>query len=198
MGHFAIVQAGAAAGRRLGTALSEEGRLIRLARRGDDDAWRELVNRHQHAVYATTLRLLGSRDDALDVSQETFLSAFRSIGSFKAESSFRTWLIKIAMRQAYQAARARPNCQSMETAILPETAIAADDHELKNFVEAAVAALPLSLRAVITLREYQGFSYTEIADALAIAPGTVQSRLHRGRRRLRELLYTYLEEDTNV
>jgi RNA polymerase sigma-70 factor (ECF subfamily) len=194
---FALVDSAVAASKRLGIIMTNEERLVRQARAGDEDAWRELIGRHQDSVFAVTFRLLGCRDDALEVSQETFLAAFRSINSFRGDSGFRTWLIKIAMRQAYRRAKYRPKWVSFDPEIAEKNSFHQQEY-LKQTIEAAIMALPLPVRAVVILREFQGLGYSEIADALGIAIGTVESRLFRGRQQLRRLLSSALAGEADV
>lgn len=188
----------ASARSQLRSVLTDEGRLVRLAGRGDEDAWRELIRRHQDRVYATGYRLLGSHHDALEASQETFVAAFKAIRSFRGESSLATWLTSIAVRESFRAAKARKPWTALDEERSEPAEAPAASLELKEAVGSALQALPMPLRAVVVLREYQGLSYAEIAGALGVAVGTVESRLHRARAQLRGLLGDYVAGDADV
>jgi len=170
---------------------SADADLVRRARRGDDGAFRELVDRHGPGLYRMAFSLVGNAADAEDALQETLLGAFRHLGRFEQRSSVRTWLTRIVMRQAARVHRGR-----RRTAPLPETQEAKGGTAagVRMDVLAALDKLAPIHRDVITLREIQGMRYEEIATVLGIPIGTVESRLHRARAALREELRDYLEK----
>ena len=182
--------------------------LVRRTREGDRDAFRELVERYQRRVGALALGMLRSRDDALDVVQETFAKAYQYLDRFKGDSSFYTWLYRIAFnlcidhqRREGKLADFRPqHAESGEVEPPPaadgpppdEPFHRARSAEIGRRLEQAMRELTPDHRAVILLREVEGLSYEEISRVLECPKGTVMSRLHYARRqlqsRLRELL----------
>lgn len=182
----------------LGMIAGADAHLIRLCRRGDDEAWQELVRNHQDAVFQVSYRLLGNREDAFEASQETFVAAFRSIKGFRGDSTFKTWLTKIATRQSLKIISKRRLWDELDddTAPAPDSASASAIHsDLAEAVEAILLNLSPGMRAAVILREFEGLSYEEIAAALGVSIGTVESRLHRGRAYLRRALTDYIGAD---
>lgn len=176
--------------------LTEEGRLIRQAKNGDEQAWWELIMRYQDNVYSMSYRFLLSYDDALEASQETFVAAFRSIDSFNGKSAFKTWLISIAIRTSIKVSKSKTYFVDIENQAVADLS-SQTDNPLKEDVANALMRLSDPLRSVIVLREFQGFSYEEIANSLGIAIGTVESRLYRARKKLQKMLKAYAG-DKNV
>jgi RNA polymerase sigma-70 factor, ECF subfamily len=168
--------------------------LVAAARRGDEDAFGELVRRHQRRVVAVAIGILRSPDDARDIVQEAFLRAHRALRDFDGEARFSTWLHRIVINLCIDYARQRrPDTVGPEhLAGAPSTERdpheAATDRELRARIHAALEQLTPAHRAVVLLREVEGFSYAEIARALGCAQGTVMSRLFHARRRLQVLL----------
>jgi RNA polymerase sigma-70 factor (ECF subfamily) len=171
---------------------------------GDETACTQLVADHQRMVYSLALHLLGDAQEAMDLSQEVFLRVFRTLSQFRGQSSLRTWIYRIVVNQASNRQRWwRRRHRSQQVAL--------DDHmahhgeiaewrqgampdrvlqqvETKDRVQHALAELPFDQRAAIILREIDGLSYEEIAEALGVAVGTVKSRLARARGSLRVAL----------
>ncbi|HAU37638.1 MAG TPA: RNA polymerase subunit sigma-24 [Phycisphaerales bacterium] len=169
--------------------------LVREARHGDMDAFHGLVDRYASYLYGLAVSLIGNAADAEDAVQETLTGAFRGLRSFRQDASVKTWLTRILVRQAAAHHRrrgfrivARPIDGAADPAGLAETAGA----DAQMDVREAIDALPPDYREVIVLREMQGMSYEQIAQALAIPRGTVESRLFRARGQLQELLKAYL------
>jgi RNA polymerase sigma-70 factor (ECF subfamily) len=182
--------------------------LVERVREGDQDAFRELVERYQARVAALALGMLKSREDALDVVQEAFAKAYQSLDRFKGDSSFYTWLYRITFNlcidhQRREGRMVQVPIEPAERGDPPLPLPAADgtssdpfhttrDAEIGRRVRAAIAELTPEHRAVILLREVEGLSYEEISQVLRCPKGTVMSRLHYARRalqsRLRELL----------
>jgi len=180
--------------------------LVRLAGDGDRDAFRELVERYQRRVLAVVMGMLHDREAALDVTQETFIKAFRSIGRFKGDASFYTWIYRIAVNLAIDYQRRewrrpivennRPFADSNEDVldrIGDETPggdpfQAAKDSELRARVREAIDELTPDHKAVILLRELEGLSYEEISRVMQCSKGTVMSRLHYARKKLQRRL----------
>ncbi len=172
--------------------------LVKRARRGESAAFHLLVDRHARFLLAMAVSLVGAAD-AEDLVQETFAGAFRGLGGFKDQSSFKTWLTRILIRQAarhWQASRRRS--EHLKDRFLtsqehhPSAAGAAD---ARMDVSAAILALSSEHREVVVLRELQGLSYEQIAEVLDLPRGTVESRLFRARQALQELLKEYLDRD---
>lgn len=173
--------------------------LVR-AKRGELDAFEELVRRYEKRVYAVALRSSGSPEDAADIVQEVFLRAWRSIESFRGDSGFSTWLFRITMNMCVDFARhkhSQPQTQSIvdeeeNERQVPDTAPTPEEHlenrELGRELAAALDEISEEHRRIVLLRDVSGMSYTEIADVLEISEGTVKSRLSRARIALRKVL----------
>ena len=175
--------------------------ILARARRGELDAFEELVRQYEKRVYAVALRSSGSPEDAADITQEVFLRAWRSIESFRGDSGFSTWLFRITMNLCVDHARhknAQPQTQPLvvgeEDAERPisDTAPTPEEHlensELGRELAAALDEVSEEHRRIVLLRDVSGLSYTEIAEVLEISEGTVKSRLSRARIALRTIL----------
>ena len=180
--------------------------LVQLAQRGDPGAFDALVRRYQHKVVKLVLRYVRDPAEAEDIAQEAFIKAYRALPRFRGDSAFYTWLYRIAINTAKNvlAARGRSpvsydidkdsdEASSMESYMkdtaTPE-ALAMTD-EIRSTVNQAIDQLPEDLRTAIVLRELEGLSYDEIAQAMSCPVGTVRSRIFRAREaidaRLREV-----------
>ena len=164
--------------------------LIRDARRGDIDAFNAIVRNYKNYVYRTTLGILHHPSDAEDAAQETFIKAYQSLSKLRDERSFPTWLARIAVHTAtdwFKASQKRPS-----VALDQHQSIASGDThqstQTRLDIEDAMGQLSEEHRVVTVLRAVHGFDYEEIAKMLDIPIGTVRSRLHNARMRLRELL----------
>lgn len=170
--------------------------LVKRAQRGEPGAFDLLVLRYQHKVVKLVARLLRDPAEAEDVAQEAFIKAYRALGSFRGDSAFYTWLYRIAVNTARNAMASRQRRpldyeadlseseQSMVEARMrhgdtPEAAALSE--EIRSTVNHAVEHLPEDLRAAIILREVEGLSYEEIAQAMDCPVGTVRSRIFRAR-----------------
>jgi RNA polymerase sigma-70 factor (ECF subfamily) len=193
-----------------------DGWLVERLRTGDMAAFAKLVVRYQDRVYNAVWRICGHADDAQDLTQDAFLKAYESIGSFRGQSSFYTWLFRIAVNLAISHRRTlkRRGTQSLDAPGVPniggsqaaslgqrmqekvphDPAQGAISSEMHGHVAAALQQLEDEFRAVIVLRDIEGFDYRQIGEVLDIVPGTVRSRLHRGRLALRKLLEPVLSE----
>jgi RNA polymerase sigma-70 factor (ECF subfamily) len=196
-----VKDAGALGWTEVGTA---EAVLIQRCAAGEESACAELVASHERMVFQLALHLLSDRDEALDLSQEVFLRVFRTIHTFRGQAALRTWIYRIAINQArnrqrWWRRRRRADTVQLEQHVLdhgelrqpgdgdaPDRAFARK--EMAARLWAALDALPFDQRTVIVLREIDGLSYEEIADSLAVAVGTVKSRLTRARQTLRRQL----------
>ena len=178
--------------------------LVRLAGNGDKEAFRELVERYQRRVLAVVMGMLHDREAALEVTQETFIKAFRSIGRFKGDASFYTWIYRIGVnlcidhqRRESRYVQVAPDPDEPGEDITPPSPEELErDHpfemahssEIGAHLVEAIKELTPEHRAVILLREVDGLSYEEISQALDCPKGTVMSRLHYARRHLQARL----------
>ena len=175
--------------------------ILARARRGELDAFEELVRQYEKRVYAVALRSSGSPEDAADITQEVFLRAWRSIESFRGDSGFSTWLFRITMNLCVDHARhkhAQPQTQPIVVGEedaerpIPDPAPTPEEHlensELGRELAAALDEVSEEHRRIVLLRDVSGLSYTEIAEVLEISEGTVKSRLSRARIALRTIL----------
>jgi RNA polymerase sigma-70 factor (ECF subfamily) len=179
--------------------LDPERILVASAAAGSRDAFDELVVRHQMRIYKLARMLTGGDADAEDLVQETFVRAFRGIGRFRGESSFNTWLHRIALNviKSYLSRRSRqvqiaPSPPGDESDALVDRVPSNEDLETatvqRDAIDRALATLPEELRLLVTLRDVQGLEYHEIATLVGLPIGTVESRVFRARQRLRPLL----------
>ncbi len=185
--------------------------LLERIRAGDQTACASCIDLHAATLYRLALRMMGSPEEAEDVVQETFLSAFKAIDGFEGRSSLGTWLYRIAYNTALMRLRKKqPLFVSIDGPASdgesePATPVALFDWcclpdrdfetaEARTQVEAAIAELPDGLRAVFVLRELEGLSTEETAQVLDLSIANVKTRLHRARLRLRERLSVYFTE----
>ena len=167
--------------------------LVSLAKRGDEAAFHEIVERYGSTLYRLAVSLLGNAADAEDALQETFSGAFRAIKKFEGRSSLKTWLTRILVNQVSRGHRTRARFKAVRLDDAPvSSGDSAEASGRRMDVLAALESLPPEHREVIALREMQGMSYEEIAEVLGVPRGTVESRLFRARRALRDRLRDYL------
>ena len=181
--------------------------LVARWKEGDEDAFSELVKRHQQRVFRLLMRMMGSREEAEDVSQETFLSLHRHGRRFRGESRFSTFVYRVAAnaalnrRRSLGRSRARIDKLAVRQAAgddLPYSPRDPEDAalgaEMTEHVRAALQCLSPTLRMPVVLYDIEGLAYAEIAGILSIAEGTVKSRIHRARQALREELRGVLNQ----
>lgn len=173
----------------------EDRALVDAVRAGDRQAFSVLVDREMPSVYRTCLRILGRPSDAEDVTQESFVAAFRAIRSFRGEGSLRGWLLRIATRQALRRlSQRRPQADLDAVGEHALADVAADPgrqvvaEERRASVRAAVAALREPYREVVALRFFGDLSLFEVAEATGRPVNTVKTHLRRGLERLRPLV----------
>ena len=175
--------------------------LIEAARRGDQDAFAELVRLYEKRVFALTMRMCKNPEDAAEAAQEAFLAAWQGLAFFRGEASFSTWLYRLASnacvdllrKEGRHKAAAGPSLNDEEVNIdaadpLPTPQEEAERKELREQIETGLAALSPEHRQVLILREMHQLSYDEIAETLDMDIGTVKSRISRGRKQLRKIL----------
>jgi RNA polymerase sigma-70 factor (ECF subfamily) len=179
--------------------------LVEAFREGKPGAFDAIVRAHQDRVYAFCARMLSDREDAFDVAQEVFLSAYRNLAGFRGEASLSTWLLRIATnrclnrirQRAVRAAReGQPGDPERDDQGTFQHAGREEDRpdrmvetrEVGKILEAAIARLDEDSRLLVLLSDVEGFSYEELAETAGIPLGTVKSKLHRARMALRKML----------
>ncbi len=183
--------------------------LVRVAQAGDNRAFDELVRRYQDKVYRLSYKILRHEDDAAEALQDAFLSAYRGLRNFKVESTFSTWLYRIATNASLMKYRKRRDdhvsleqsqSQNEEAEPLqlpdwsaqpPEQLLTAETREV---MEEGIQRLPEELRTVFVLRDIEGLSNAQVAEILDLSVAAVKSRLHRARISLRERLNRYFAD----
>jgi RNA polymerase sigma-70 factor (ECF subfamily) len=186
-------------------AAPSDAELVSQAQAGRSEAFGRLVERHQDYVYSSVCYLVGSGPDAEDIAQDVFVSAYRALGKFEGRARFTTWLYGIMLNsvRSYWRRQKKVTVLSMDLGgegedPAPQFAAQQDGPaeltaraERVGAVRQAIAGLDERLREVIVLRDIQGLSYEELAEALELPDGTVKSRLHRARRDLMKRLKPY-------
>ena len=158
--------------------------LLAAAQDGDVDAFEALVRRHQAAVFRVALRMLGSRADAQDATQETFVRAWRALPAFRRQSAVSTWLYRIVTRRCLDLITSRrltAGLDELDFASDSDPVQATEERERLRAVTRAIAALPGEQRAALVLREFEGLAYQEVADVLGTSLAAVKGRIHRAR-----------------
>ena len=186
---------------------ADDTQLITECLAGRTEAFGELVVRYQDRLYNTLLLMLGSADEAQDVSQDAFVHAFTKLGSFRGHAAFYSWLFRIAMNAAVSLKRKRRHTSASLDAAREQSGFeAADAHpetepsyslestERQALVRQALGDLSDESRAVLVLKEMEGLKYEEIAELVGCPIGTVRSRIHRARLELREKLRILLKD----
>ena len=176
-------------------------------REDERQAFDELVQRHHKQAYNIAYRMTGNHADAEDLTQEAFIRAFRFFGQYRRELPFENWLYKIMSNVFVDMLRRRPKAhvrsldQPIQTedgetmveiadpSLTPEESVLSN--ELDSRIQTALMMMPEEFRLAVVYADIQGLSYEEIADAMRCSIGTVRSRLHRGRKILRERLKVY-------
>ena len=184
--------------------LPDEAAVIARAGAGDRTAFTQLMEHYQSACYGLAWRLLGDRDQAADATQDAFIHAYRAMASYRG-GIFRSWLLRITANASYDILRRQ---QRRPTSPLPDPEEGAPElpdrfavnplaeatrSEMYKHLEVALAKLPEDQRTAIVLCDVYGMDYNEVAAMTQSALGTVKSRIHRGRLRLRELLAEHRE-----
>ncbi len=186
-------------GMRMGSEPSEAD-LIARVRKGDTEAFRQIVEKYERRVFALLYGVLRDAHEVEDVAQEVFMKVFTRISAFDGKSKFYTGLYRVAVNAAKdhrKKLRRRPAVALEESEPPPDGLSgpreAAQTAETRRLVRAAIAELPEHYRSVLALRELQGLQYQEIADVLRVSLGTVESRLHRARALLKRRLQSHVQ-----
>lgn len=167
--------------------------LVERARKGDLDAFGDLVARHQAGLVRYLTHMVSNVSDAEDVAQEALLRAYRALKDFRGQSAFKTWLYQIATNAARTQLDRRRTRREDQTHDIAEMEIGSGEQVEQRIVahdqlRRALAELPDDWREAVILRDIQGLDYREIAEALDIPIGTVESRIFRGRQRLKQIV----------
>ncbi len=187
----------------VGSNQTDDQKLVEEAKAGDRRAFRELYERYQRRVYSIAYGYLRNQEDALDVLQEAFVKVHRNIDRFEGQSSFYTWLYRIVANLSIDHLRKKKRRRDVPfeerrdndatVATLPMARFgdprrAAHSHEIMQAIEAAMSELSDNHRAVLVMREVQGLSYTEMAQAMNCSKGTIMSRLFHARKNIQAVL----------
>lgn len=181
-----------------------ESKLIKRCKAGDIDSFEELIENYQLMAYNIAYKLLNNQEDAKDVTQEALIKVYKSIGKFRGDSNFSTWIYRIVYNSAIDFIRKqkKSNTYSIDKELESEDGsykrdIADDKYipekvyeekEKKELVHKALNSLPDKYRGVLILRDIHYFSYDEISNITKVPVGTVKSRINRGRQKLKEIL----------
>lgn len=192
----------------------DEGCLLEDLRSGSEPAYEVLLERFQAPVFHLVRRLIDDPSEASDVVQDVFLKVFRNVGSFRGQSSLKTWVYRIAVNEAHNRRRWFSRHRRAEVGLemegegrdyldqLSDSTRSPYDlalnEEVKTAIEAALAGLNPVFRSAVVLRDLEDLSYEEIADVLDVSLGTVKSRILRGREALRKALVDQLEPSRGI
>lgn len=173
--------------------------LVERCKKGDETAWAELVEVSHREVYTLCLRILGDPDDAAEATQDAYLKAWRGLAGFRGDAMFTTWLYRVATNAALSKHRSRKRRRTHETGAEDEvltqmaapgsTESAASARLDLRLVEGALAGLPDHYRQAVVLRDVYGYSIEQIAKQLKCSETAAKVRVHRGRKKLKELVY---------
>lgn len=180
--------------------MQQDALLLRRAQNGDAGAFEELMTAHERKIYALCLRMAGDREDALDCAQEAMLRIWRSLGSYRKQASFPTWVYRVATNTCLDFLRKRKARPAVSLDALADDGFSpgdasgdpvlkAEEAARKRALAAGIASLQPDMRAALVLRDVQGFSYEEVSDILDTPLGTVKSRINRAREKLRSILF---------
>lgn len=188
---------------------SEEAKLVERARQGDVDAFEALIVQYERKVYNLAYRLTGNPEDASDLAQEAFVRVYQSLGDFRGDSSFATWLYRIVANACRDELRRRQRQRTVSLEVTVENEDgemvrqyadegegpdqALERVELQRLVRETLATLDEDHRQILILRDFQDLSYQDIAELLNLSLGTVKSRINRARNALKEKLARELE-----
>lgn len=183
--------------------------LVSAAQSGERDAFAQLVRRYEDQVFTMSLRMLSHREDARDLAQEIFLTVYQSLGEFRGDSLFKTWIYRVTVNRCRDELRRRRTVKHTRPGSLagvdgteldppgrePTPEEGARGRETERLIADAMDRLPGDLREIVVLRDVQDLSYDEMARVLEVPVGTVRSRLNRARCQLAELLEPILKEE---
>jgi RNA polymerase sigma-70 factor (ECF subfamily) len=172
-----------------------ENELIQRARRGDEEAFREIIKQHEHQVAATVIGILGNGPEVDDLGQETFVQFYRSMERFRGDSQLGTYLTRIAINLSLNELRRRKKLARFLEPGPPGNGNTVRSHKeqessaaIRELIQRGLQRLPTEFRTVLVLRLMDGYSTRETADILRLPQGTVLSRLARGQAKLKEII----------
>jgi RNA polymerase sigma-70 factor (ECF subfamily) len=176
----------------------DEAQLVSASQRGDQDAFAQLVQRHQRRVFNLAFRMLQQYEEASEVTQEAFLAAWQGLPTFRGEARFSTWLYRIAYNCSLKQLELRKRDRTLQANVEAEQSLAEGEQERvdarlesrarQSLVREQLAQLPAKYRIVLILRHLQDMSYEEMAELLKIPIGTIKTHLFRARNLLKERL----------
>jgi RNA polymerase sigma-70 factor (ECF subfamily) len=177
----------------------DDQQLVAASKRGDQDAFAQLVQRYQRRIFNLAYRMLQQYEEAGEITQETFLAAWQGLPSFRGDARFATWLYRIAYNCALKQLETRKRDKALQAALQAEQALESadgfdrtdtqiDEHERQAFVQEQLSHLPAKYRIVLILRHLQDMTYEEIAEILTMPVGTIKTHLFRARNLLKERL----------
>jgi RNA polymerase sigma-70 factor, ECF subfamily len=178
--------------------------LVRRCKSGDENAWTELVRATHREVYTLCLRVLRDPDDAAEATQDAYLRAWRGLKGFRGDSRFTTWLYRVATNTAISKQRSRKRRREREVQSEDEVlALVPSSHSTEATagtrldlaaLEQALEALPEHYRSAVVLRDVYGMSIEEISERVGISESAAKVRVHRGRKRVKEMMFSTREE----
>ncbi|MGB9595629.1 MAG: RNA polymerase sigma factor [Candidatus Poribacteria bacterium] len=173
----------------------EDVELVGLCQKGDIDAFDKLFYKYRDKIYRTAFRMINNQEDALDLTQEIFLKAYKNINKYNFKSQFSTWLYKLAINVCIDELRKHKRSNEILTDEIPDDRRYSDTpedivlyKEQESLIWKALDTLKEKERSIIVLREMEGLSYEEIANILGCSMGRVKSRIHESREKLRKAL----------
>ena len=184
--------------------------LVNLVKKGDKKAYNALVLKYQDRLVFSVYKFLKDYELAQDIAQEAFIKAYKSIDKFRGDSQFYTWIYRIAINTAKNVLSTKARASEVydndtTDQLLSESAITSENPEnilqadqLRSTINNALQSLPEDIRVTLSLREYDGLSYEEIAGVLKCPIGTVRSRIHKGREMLDKTFSRYNQSNVEV
>src|SRR6266849_10068028 len=177
----------------------DDQQLVTASKRGDQDAFAQLVQRYQRRIFNLVYRMLQQYEEASEITQETFLAAWQGLPSFRGDARFGTWLYRIAYNCALKQLETRKRDRALQAALQAEQALESEDtqiradaeldaHDQQALVQEQLSHLPAKYRIVLILRHLQEMTYEEMAEILKMPVGTIKTHLFRARNLLKERL----------
>src|SRR5947208_2199611 len=186
-------------------AEEDDMQLVAASKKGDQDAFAQLVQRYQRRVFNLVYRMLQQYEEATETTQETFLAAWQGLSSFRGDACFSTWLYRIAYNCALKQLETRKRDRALQAALHAERALESEDsqiradaeldaHDQQALVQEQLSHLPAKYRIVLILRHLQEMTYEEMAEILKMPIGTIKTHLFRARNLLKERLEKFDRE----
>lgn len=179
----------------------DDAELVAASQAGDQDAFAQLVQRHQRRVFNLVFRMLQQYEEANEITQETFLAAWQGLPTFRGDSRFSTWLYRIAYNCCLKQLEQRKRDKALQLAMQTEQVSAHEQinnelevHDCQSLVREHLSMLPAKYRIVLVLRHLQDMTYEEMAEILTMPIGTIKTHLFRARNLLKERLQAFEQE----